>query len=318
MERKSAGKLLVLLILSAVLAATFASMSVAATTRQLMASGLNAPENGIQTSNGRRFVSSNGAAYEMKYSGSAWSATPITAKYLDNSNPGCYFLGMTEMYGYVYVVGNENIADAGSTKHLFVINIKAATPVLTEIFRFNVVAMPNGMTSDGSGYLYLADNGPLFQSGFIYRLKVPGSAPTTVSEMKSIYSYTGLKPNGIKYKSGKLYISLDPGAYVGTSELQSFTVTGGGLTGKTVIYKTSNLIDDFIVVSDGFVIAEYLGSAIYHVNKTGAKLHSATFSMPTSITFLSGANVTCGDLMVTEASSAGNVYRLSNDWKLSQ
>lgn len=283
-----------------------------------MVSGLKAPENGIQTSNGRRFVTSNGAVYELTYSGAAWSAKKVSATYLDGSAPSCYFTGITEMFGNVYVACTEDNMSASAKKHLLAMNISAATPALAEIYRIDALAMPNGMTSDGNGTLYLNDMGATMKAGSLYRIKINSSSPTTVAEMKSFYSFSGLKPNGLKYKNSKLYITVDPTAYLGTSQLQSYSVTASGLSGKTVIYSSSNFLDDFIVVGDGFVVAEYLGSKISHISASGATLQTASFSSPTSVTFLSGSNATSGDLMVTEASSSGNVYRLINNWNLTQ
>lgn len=206
-----------------------------------MVSGLKAPENGIQTSNGRRFVTSNGAVYELKSSGSAWSANKVAATYLDGRSPACYFTGITEMFGHLYTACTEDNMSASAKKHLLAMNLNAAAPALSEIYRIDALAMPNGMASDGNGTLYLNDMGALLKAGSLYRIKISSSSPATVAEIKSFHSFSGLKPNGLKYKDGKLYVTVDPTAYLGTSQLQSFSVTASGLSGKTVIYSSSLL-----------------------------------------------------------------------------
>jgi hypothetical protein len=289
----------------------------AATSTELVALGLNAPENGIQTTNGRRFISSNGAFYELNHGRFGYSTTALPVQYLNNSSPSCYFLGITEMFGHIYTACTENNLDPYAKKHLLAMNIYGT--MLQEIARLDSMALPNGVTSDGNGNLYIVDNGIILLPGSVVNAKINQYCPLcslNASSIKVIHNFQNCKPNGIKYGNGKLYISVDPLAYIGVSQLLRYDVTSSGLDNRVAIFSTWNFLDDFILVDGGIVLAEYLGTSIVHIDNDGDVLHRATFTTPSSITFLAPPYYNYGDLLVTEALT-GNVYRLINDWGLS-
>ena len=88
--------------------------------------------------------------------------------------------------------------------------------------------------------------------------------------------------------------------------------TSYGLTNKTTIYTSWGLMDDFALVKGGVVLAENLGGDIVHVGEGGNVMQRASFTTPTSVTFLAPPAVSYGDLLLTEM-WRGKVKRLIND-----
>lgn len=278
---------------------------------ELVVSGVKSAENTIQTSNQRMFASSEGAFYEITKSGSAWAKTALPAKFKDGHSGSCYFLGITETAGMVYTVCTESALNPLAKKHLFGLNIHQSTPQLTEIGELKGMALPNGLAADASGNLYAADSGLPLLPGAIHKITLAGSY--AIATQNVFYSFVACKPNGLRYSSGKLYVTVDPFSYVGMSQLLRYDLGANSLSNKAVIYTSWSFLDDFTLVDGGIIAAEFLAGRIVHINENGKVLHTAGFSQPTSISVATAPAFGPGSLFVTERGN-GAIMRFVNDW----
>lgn len=280
---------------------------------ELVASGVDSAENTLQTSSRRMFASSNGAFYEVSKTASGWAKTELGYKFKDGHNGSCYFLGITEYAGMVYTVCTESSINPLARKHLFGFGVNDTNPQLTELGELKGMALPNGLTADGNGNLYVADSGLPLLPGAIH--KIPLAGPYLMGTKSVFHSFVACKPNGLRFSNGKLYVTVNPFSYVGLSQLLRYDLTPGGLTNKAVIYASWSFLDDFALVKGGMVAAEFFGGRIVHITEEGKLLHSASFAQPSSVSMATAPAFGPGSLFVTERGN-GNIMRLVTDWGL--
>jgi hypothetical protein len=280
---------------------------------ELVTSGVDSAENTLQTSSQRMFASSTGAFYEVTKTASGWTKTELSYKFKDGHSGSCYFLGITELAGMVYTVCTESTINPLAKKHLFGFGVNDISPHLTELGELKGMALPNGLTTDGSGNLYVADSGLPLLPGSIH--KIPLTGPYSMGTKSVFHSFAACKPNGLRFSNGKLYVSVDPFSYVGLSQLLRYDLTPGGLTNKAVIFTSWSFLDDFALVKGGAVAAEFFGGRIVHITEEGKLLHSASFAQPSSVSMATAPAFGPGSLFVTERGK-GNIVRLVNDWGL--
>lgn len=256
------------------------------------------PEN-MAKANGKVYVSTDGAIYALKGSGSSWQSAKVKASYFNGTPAVCTFGGMTSMQQFVYSVCSSTDSNNVTTVHLFVLDSSASDPAFTEVTLPNNtyisgVALANGLTNDGNGNLYLADHGAPLLPGKIVKLTLSGSY--ALASQSTIYNFFGCKANGLKFSNGKLYVTLNPFSYVGLSQLYRYDVGSNSLSNGKPIYSSWNFLDDFALVNDGFLIADYLGGRVLHVKEDGSVDGAALTNptLPSSVT-LSDA----GKLLVT-------------------
>lgn len=280
---------------------------------ELVASGVDSAENSLQASSQRIFASSNGAFYEVSKTASGWAKTELPYKFKDGHSGSCYFLGITEYAGMVYTVCTESSINPLAKKHLFGFGVNDGAPQLTELGEIKNMALPNGLTADASGNLYIADSGLPLLPGAIHKIQLSGAY--SMGPQSVFYSFVACKPNGLRFSGGKLYVSVDPFSYVGMSQLLRYDLTPGGLTNKAVVYTSWSFLDDFALVKGGVVAAEFFGGRIVHVSESGSLLHTASFAQPSSVSLATAPAFGPGSLFVTERGN-GNIVRLPNSWGL--
>lgn len=244
------------------------------------------PEN-MAKANGKVYVSTNDGIHMLNGSGSNWQSVRVAVSYRNGASAdGCNFTGLTTMGSKVYSVCTENIGSPGATKHLFVLDSSSPGSAFNEINFSNPdnlyisnVALPNGLTNDGNGNLYLADHGAPLLPGKIVKLTLVAGGGAIASQ-STIHNFFGCKANGVKFSNGKLYVTLNPFSYIGLSQLYRYDVGSSSLSNGKPIYSSWNFLDDFALVNDGFLIADYLGGRVLHVKEDGS-VNGAALTDPT-------------------------------------
>lgn len=270
------------------------------------------PEN-MAKANGKVYVSTDGAIYALSGSGSNWQSSKVGVTFQNNERAdGCTFGGMTAMGQYVYSICTNN---AGV--HLFVLNSGDRAPAFSEVTLpkgayISGVALANGLTNDGNGNLYLADHGAPLLPGKIVKLTLSGN--NALAGQSTIHNFFGCKANGVKFSNGKLYVTLNPFSYVGLSQLYRYDVGSSSLSNGKPLYSSWDFLDDFVLVNDGFLIADYMGGRVVHVKEDGsedaAKLTDPT--LPSSVTLSDDGKVLVTHrqttLLATGATGSVHVY----------
>jgi hypothetical protein len=299
------------LLLAAML--SVAPLAHAATQVVAEVADMKAAENSIQASTGRIFVSSNGSMFELTTQGSTWSKVEITTQFANNKARPCYYLGLTEYAKTLYTVCTEDSQNATAPKYLLALDLATTGAPLREIAPLQAQGLPNGLASDGAGNLYFSNLATL-APGNIWRITLANRFQ--VASQKMAYQFAALNPNGMKYYGGKLYVTANPPALVGTSELQRFPVSSTGLGTPTTVYSATSFLDDFGLVKGGFLLANYLGTAVLHLSESGQLLHSAAAILPTSATYVKNSALPNGGVVVTLGGSSKAVIA-TTDWGLS-
>ena len=294
----------------ALVALLFASLAARA---EPIATEITSAENAIETSNQRLFVSSDGAFYELAFGNAGWTKTKVPAVFRDGANRSCYFLGIAEVNGRVYTVCTADHVNPLAKKFLLALDTFDTAPMLQEVGELHGIALPNGLTIDNAGHLYVADSGLPLLPGSIQKITL--ASAYTISTQTTFHRFLAFKPNGLRYAQGKLYVTVNPFSYIGVSQLLRYDLHPDGLHNETVLYKSLAFLDDFALVEGGAVMAEFLGGRITHVSEHGTELHRAGFTQPTSVSLLTAPAYGAGNLLVTERST-GNVHRLMNSWGL--
>lgn len=297
------------MLASATMACAFSSLPVQAT--ESILTSVTSAENSVLTSTNRLLITSQGAVYEAIRESWGWRKQEVPAYYKNGSKAACVFLGITEMQGRVYTVCTDSAINLFAKKHLFSLDLTVTGATFKEVAEVKDVAIPNGLTDDENGNLYLADHGAPLLPGKIVKITV--ASPTSATQ-KNFKSFLACKPNGMKYSAGKLYVSLDAFSEVGLAQIYRYDVTSTDLINGKAIYNSFGFLDDFTLVKDGLIISEFLFGLVSHISEsTGKILHQTSFITPTSITVGKSPLLTGGDLIVTER-LPGAVYRFSNNW----
>lgn len=280
---------------------------------ELVASNVSLAENTLQTSNQRLFASSDGAFYELTLNAGSWRRQTVPASFKDGRTRPCYFLGIAESAGTVYTACTEDAFNPLAKKYLLGLDMYQSSARLQEVGELRDTALPNGLASDTSGNLYVADSGMPFLPGAIQKITL--ASAFAIATQTTLHRFAAYKPNGLRYANGKLYVTVNPFSYVGLSQLLRYDLGANGLNNPTPIYSSLAFLDDFALVESGAVVSEFLAGRIVHVNERGGELHHASFSQPTSVSLLTATPYGPGSLLVTER-SRGNVQRFINNWGL--
>lgn len=301
------------------LALSFAAIAAQAADLATPLANVKFPEN-MAKANGKIYVSTNDALYVLSGSGSSWQSAKVPVKYRSGASAeGCNFTGLTTMGSKVFSVCSENIASPGATKHLFVLDSSSPSPGFNEItfgdpdnLYITNVALPNGLTNDGSN-LYLADHGAPLLPGKIVKLTLNAGA-TGIASQSTMHNFFGCKANGVKYSNGKLYVTLNPFSYVGLSQLYRYDVGSSSLSNGKPMYNSWSFLDDFALVNDGFLVADYMGGRVLHVKEDGTVDGAALTdpTLPSSVTLSDDGKVVVTHrqttLIATGATGSVHVY----------
>lgn len=280
-------------------------------------------ENAIQTSDGRLFVSASDGLYQVNASTKTKTKVPValSATSAASTSTNCYFTGLAQYQNYLYAACTPDVESNFALRHLLVMDLNQS-PQMRSFHSVSDIGFFNGISLDANGNIYAANFGSLATPSAGRIIKLTMSSRTTVaSKVNWLYS-TG-RINGIRVNGNTVYYVEDNVYFAGYNYFKKVGITSIGTAGTPqTIYRSTNYIDDFILVTDGAVLATAAMSPfapsngeVVHISETGAVLHSAKFPgwQPTAVAFMK--TPTWGSLLVTELAQ-GNVFILGQSWGL--
>ncbi len=280
-------------------------------------------ENILFTGNGRLFFT--GADYLYEYNFATGKAVPV-----DGAGKG-NFLGIAQSGNMLYVVKTSFKFDPQPidfqdmlTKGLFgymsslisdlildkkIIKADLNQPLLN--FESHHVLydmfLPNGMTADTNGNLYLAD------TNFMGIGKIVRISSTNGLVSQSTWLKTGVTcPNGMSVKNGKIYFTDFDIRYLKAS-VKRVDIKYGAASNLQTIYSKTGFFDDLdagkFYGKEGCVVADHLDGTIIFLNDSGKveyKLDKGSFSFPSSVRL--GKGVFENTLLITEKGILYDLY----------
>ncbi len=259
-------------------------------------------ENLIFSDGGRLFVTGGTDAYEIgKDSAGNYIATDI-------------FDGTTNFTGLA-IIGNVLYANAFDG-HLYAAEL-TAQPRLQAIHDYGMAA-PNGLTAGPDGELY-ATNGPLATNALpdpkIVRLDLDPGDPFKVTNQTTWFTAGLLGPNGLQRRGRTLYVSNT--GLGGVAEIRTIEIAADGTPGDAAqLLSFIGLPDDFSLVDDHLLVANFLTGAVMLYDGNGEQLQSTAplgFSFPSMLRTGRPPLFAATDILITEKGILGdNVSPIGN------
>lgn len=282
---------------------------------EVILSSIFSAENSLLTSNNRLFISGDRQMSEGYKSNGVWLKKMVPAFNKNGVQVNCDFLGLTEMKSTqkVYAVCADSVYIPITAKRLFVLDLNDANSAFREVGTIANATLLNGLTDDEQGNLYVADSA-ILGPGKIIKLALNGNGFTQTTALQ----YLLQKPNGLKFDTltNRLYASLDPVTLLGESQIVRYDLMNGQLQNGRKIFSRFTFLDDFNLVKDGVVVADFLAGSVIHVQEsTGNILNQTGFIGPSSVSIGKPLLFNNGDLIVTEKLT-GSVHAYTNNWGL--
>ena len=283
---------------------TVAALMIAAAARaEPFANGIPRAENVLQTREGRIFISSRQGLHELVPREGAWERW-------DFPMPGdCRVLGLAEQADMLYAAAQCPAGRRdGQGAFLYALNLTGDAAAFTEIAALPGVAQPNGLAAHGDGDLYLADSGSLTAQGALYRLRMTAGG----LQQQVVQGTASTRPNGVRIDGNRIYLSINPPAYVGPSRLVRHELGENGLSDPVELLRSYAFIDDFALVEGGVLVTRLFAGRIDYITEDGQPRHSVSVLMPSSVA-LGRPPIEAGSLLVT-ALFPGSLMRLRPEW----
>lgn len=215
---------------------------------------LPSAENQIYTKDNRHFVTGSNGIFEL-IAQSNNSATAVQRA----QKQKCPFGGIAEAAGYLYVNCSTNFG----TSYLYAAKL-TAVPSFTKIYTYNSVSLPNGLTSDNNGRLYVAST---FKNQ-ILRLTPSAKNPLAIARTETWLSTSGTFTNGIKYANNYVYWSDAT-----TVKRAALKKDGTPDITKNIFSSLSlSFFDDLSVDNNGILAADYTNGVIRSYDLNGRSL----------------------------------------------
>jgi hypothetical protein len=256
---------------------------------------------------GRLFVTGGQGVYEItKATDGTFSATVI-------SDTECGFTGMAIRGNVLYANGCNQLVAGEMT----------AQPVLSAIFDFTGMCIPNGMAAGTDGNLYVVDE-PLASENVtacvppdpkIVKLTIDPTDPMKVLGQETWLqgSPTGLLflgqdnvlrfPNGLVQENGTFY-GTDGGS------VYSVVLNADGTPGEVKpLFFEASAHDDLGLVPGGLVVADFFLGKVILISRAGKLLQQTdplTFASPSSARLAQPPMFEPGDILVTEKGVIGD------------
>ncbi len=259
-------------------------------------------ENLIFTKSGRLFVSGGTNVFEItKGTAGGYLASPI-------------FDGTANFTGLA-IIGNVLYANCFDGQ-LYAAEL-TAQPQLRAIHDYGMAA-PNGLVDGPDGELY-AVNGPIPTSSLpapkIVRVDLDPGNPFEVTNQTTWFTAGLLGPNGLQRRGRTLYVSNT--GLGGLGEIRTVEIGTDGSAGASAqLLSFIGLPDDFSLVDDHLLIANFLTGAIMLYDGSGQRLQGTaplSFSFPSMLRTGQPPLFANTDILVTEKGILGdNVSPIGN------
>lgn len=225
-------------------------------------------ENQTYTSDNRLFITGDEGIFELVPTPKGDSASSLKRA----EKQSCAFGGIIEVKRVIYA----NCYDrAKNTSYVYAASLDSS-PVFKNIHTLSDTPLANGLTADTSGRLYVAST----FNGKILRLTPSAKDPYTISQTETWLSGSGIFTNGIKFYNNAIYWTD------GASVKKATVKQDGKPSTPTTIFGAVAYLDDLIVDSSGYIVADYTGGYIRSFNSKGASTSNipARFNGPSSVT----------------------------------
>lgn len=239
--------------------------------RTVLHDAINEAENLFFTDDGRLFVSAAEDIYEIE------QAPDGTFTKTDYFHEDCLVEGIVRSGQYLYGVCTLN-GDASSPSFLIAGEL-TAQPEIRMIASLTAGSVPNGMTVDPEGRIYIT------QTLTHEIVRVTLASPLVVGRTE-IWASGLLFVNGIKYVGDAVYATMLDATLVG--RFLRIPVLPDGSAGKPeyLYRRTLTVLDDILPFEGGFIITDFLnGTLIFWDEQRGAYAETPqwTFYGPTSL-----------------------------------
>jgi hypothetical protein len=239
--------------------------------RTVLHQELNEAENLFFTEDGRLFVSGGEDIYEIK------RAPDGTFTKTDHFDEDCLVEGIVRSGQYLYGVCTLNNDD--SQPSFLIAGELSAQPVFRTIAPLDAGSIPNGMTVDAEGRIYITET----LTHQIVRVTL--ASPLEVKRTE-VWAGDILFVNGIKYLDHAMYVTMLDATLV--SRFLRIPMLPDGSAGRPerLYARLLTVLDDIIVFDGGFIITDFLkGTLIFWDARRGAyaETPAQTFYGPTSL-----------------------------------
>lgn len=272
--------------------------------QELIVTALPESEDLVFDEAGRLFVSTREQVYEILPGAEA--ETFINQALAET---GCRFGGLATAGGYLYAVCQDGSLFAGLIDD---------TPVLSEIYDFTGMCLPNRIVVGPDGSLYVVD-GPVEEADLlnllclavdpkIVRLNLDPDDPLSVISQETWLdnSLLGgllggddllLLPNGLT-REGNTFYGTDGGSVYSVEWLP-----GGGFGEIEVLFTRLTTLGNLAVIEEGILVTDTLGGTVMLLSREGELLAETPASLlndPGSVALGMAPLFSATDLLVTE------------------
>lgn len=239
--------------------------------RTVLNEEVNEAENLFFTEDGRLFVSGAEDIYEIE------RAPDGTFTKTDHFDENCLVEGIVRSGHYLYGVCTLN--DDPNSSSFLIAGELSAEPVFRTIAPLDAGSIPNGMTVDPQGRIYITE------SLTNEVLRVTLASPLEV-ERTEVWASDLSFANGIKYVAGTMYVTTLELTLV--SHFLRIPILPDGSAGlpEELYQRPITVLDDFLPFDGGFILTDFLkGTLIFWDEQRGvyAETPRQTFYGPTSL-----------------------------------
>ena len=239
--------------------------------RTILHQKVNEAENLFFTEDGRLFVSGGEDIYEFE------RAADGTFSKTDYFDEDCLVEGIVRSGNHLYGVCTLN--DDADAKTFLIAGELSAQPKFRSIAPLPPASIPNGMTVDDEGRIYIA----VSQTNRILRLTM--ASPLEVARTE-VWAENLSIVNGIKYVDHALYVTTLELTLI--SRFLRIPVRPDGSAGEPeeLYQRALTCLDDVIAFDGGFIITDFVnGTLIFWDEQRGAYAETprGTFYGPTSL-----------------------------------
>lgn len=265
-------------------------------------------ENILFTEDGRLFVSGGLNVYEVTKNGETFSARPM-------ADSECNFTGLAIRNNYLYASCSDSRFYAGFISD---------APLLTEIFRFTGMCIPNGTALGPDGRIYVVDE-PLNCPEADPKIVQLSLDPTDPLRVLSQVTWIQGSPAGLLFAGGDNVLRFpnglvrDGNTFYGTDggSVFSVTVSNSGEAGEvTPLFFEGTAHDDLDFAGDSLLVTDFFAGRIFQLSLDGELLQETlpgTFVSPSSARLARPPMFLPTDILVTEKGVLGDGGELPVD-----